>query len=97
MLITPTVVTPGTPTIDEHSLDKIDRLERDQIEDAEELDDEMEFYFGGDNIAAVTPEPTIAPPASDESGPDDLTTDPQVAELIEENASEARPSGIVFR
>ena len=46
VLITPTIVTPATATIDEQSLDKIDRLEQDQTEGLEQLDEEMERFFG---------------------------------------------------
>ena len=46
VLITPTIVTPATPTIDADSLDKLDRLEQDQSEQLQDLDEEMEKYFG---------------------------------------------------
>ena len=47
VLITPTIVTAATPTIDQDSIDKLDRLERDQDSDVEELDKAMQRSFGG--------------------------------------------------
>ncbi len=46
VLITPTVVTPATPTIEQDSIDRLDRMERNQIEESQDLDEEMEKYFG---------------------------------------------------
>jgi type II secretory pathway component GspD/PulD (secretin) len=46
VLITPTVITPTMPMIDEDSVDKIRRLEQDQEHDTEALDEEMELIFG---------------------------------------------------
>jgi type II secretory pathway component GspD/PulD (secretin) len=53
VLITPTIVAPATPMIDKRSLDKIEDIERDQIEEKEKLDDEMEQFFGGGIASAL--------------------------------------------
>ena len=47
VLITPTIVTLQTKTIDDKSLDKIQRLELDQNSEIEKLDKEMDMFFGG--------------------------------------------------
>lgn len=47
VLITPTVVTAAAATVDEESIDRIRRLERDQQNNSESLDAEMEFFFNG--------------------------------------------------
>ena len=47
VLITPTVVTSGTQTLDEDAVDKIQRLEQDQMLDTEGIDAEMDTFFGG--------------------------------------------------
>lgn len=54
VLITPTVVTPVTPMLDEESIDKIEQIERDQGDKAEQLDTEMEKAFGGSGIFSAT-------------------------------------------
>ena len=56
VLITPTVVATAGPTIDKRSIDKIEKLEQDQIEDSERLDEEMEKFFGDKNIASILQE-----------------------------------------
>ena len=47
VLITPTVVTSGKQTLDEDAVDKIQRMEQNQLLDTESLDDEMDTFFGG--------------------------------------------------
>ena len=47
VLITPTIVTSQTKTIDDKSIDKIQRLELDQDSEIEKLDKEMDVFFGG--------------------------------------------------
>ena len=47
VLITPTVITPTTETIDEDSIDKIERLELDQNSGIKKLDREIDGFFGG--------------------------------------------------
>ena len=47
VLITPTIVTSQTKTIDDKSIDKIQRLELDQDSEVEKLDREMDVFFGG--------------------------------------------------
>ncbi|MCH9694104.1 MAG: hypothetical protein K0U72_06305 [Gammaproteobacteria bacterium] len=46
VLITPTIVTSAGRTLDKKSVDKIRQLEQDQDQDTEQLDDEMELFFG---------------------------------------------------
>ena len=46
VLITPTVLTAGTKTIEDRTLDAIDRMEGEQGTHIEELNDEMELFFG---------------------------------------------------
>ena len=46
VLITPTVLRKVESLIDQDSLDKIDKLERDQIHEGEKLDAEMDLFFG---------------------------------------------------
>ncbi|MDX1516734.1 MAG: secretin N-terminal domain-containing protein [Woeseiaceae bacterium] len=46
VLITPTIVSSPTETIERRPLDTIDRLERDQKQRSEALDEEMELFFG---------------------------------------------------
>jgi type II secretory pathway component GspD/PulD (secretin) len=47
VLITPTIVSTASRTLDELSIDKIRRLEQQQDDDAKSLDDEMDMFFGG--------------------------------------------------
>ncbi|MDH3545953.1 MAG: hypothetical protein OEN22_02575 [Gammaproteobacteria bacterium] len=53
VLITPTVVSADTPTIDEQFIEKIERLEQDQSEETERLDDEMDRFFGGSSTPST--------------------------------------------
>jgi len=46
VLITPTVLTAETKTIDERTLDAIDRMEGEQGTHIDDLNDEMELFFG---------------------------------------------------
>lgn len=46
VLITPTVVTSATPSIDEDTIERIRKLEQNQNFESEKLDDEMELFFG---------------------------------------------------
>jgi type II secretory pathway component GspD/PulD (secretin) len=46
VLITPTVLQQGESLIDRDSMDKIDKLEREQLRDGEKLDAEMDLFFG---------------------------------------------------
>ena len=52
VLITPTIITSGASTLDRDSIDKIQRLEQDQTDDSEHLDEEMNSVFGGSNATA---------------------------------------------
>ena len=47
VLITPTIVVASKPTIDGDTLDKIEHIERDQNAQVDELDEEMDMFFGG--------------------------------------------------
>ncbi len=46
VLITPTVVARGESMIDQDTIDKIDELEKDQLREGEDLDREMDLFFG---------------------------------------------------
>ena len=46
VLITPTVVARGESMIDQDTLDKIDDLEQDQLQEGDNLDREMDLFFG---------------------------------------------------
>jgi type II secretory pathway component GspD/PulD (secretin) len=46
VLITPRVIRKGDPVIEKDTVDKIDKLELDQQREGEELDDEMDMFFG---------------------------------------------------
>ena len=46
VLITPTVVARGESLIDQDTIDKIDELEQDQLQEGEDLDREMDLFFG---------------------------------------------------
>ena len=52
VLITTTVITPATRTIDKASMDKIERLEKDQNLSIGSLDKEMDDFFGGSSTKA---------------------------------------------
>ena len=47
VLITPTIVVSGSDTLDDEAVEKIRRLEQDQDQGTEELDEEMDLFFGG--------------------------------------------------
>ena len=53
VLITPTVVTSDMKTVDDKSVDKIDRLELDQNVEIEKLDKEMDGFFGGTSAGST--------------------------------------------
>lgn len=46
VLITPSIVTAATPTLEKDSVEKIHKMEQDQSHESERLDDEMELFFG---------------------------------------------------
>ncbi len=46
VLITPTVLARGESMIDQDTLDKIDDLEQDQLQEGDDLDREMDLFFG---------------------------------------------------
>ncbi len=46
VLITPTVVESGESMIDQDMIDKIDELEQDQLQEGDDLDREMDLFFG---------------------------------------------------
>ena len=45
VLITPTVVASPSRTLEQDALDEIERIEQDQREDNDQLDDEMDMFF----------------------------------------------------
>ncbi len=49
VLITPTVVRQGESAIDKDTLDSIDKIEKNQLEDGRALDDEMDLFFGSND------------------------------------------------
>ncbi len=51
VLITPTVVAMGESMIDQDTIDKIDDLERDQLQEGDDLDREMDLFFGSSTTA----------------------------------------------
>ena len=53
VLITPTIVTSQTKTIDDASMDKIQRLEIDQDAEVQKLDREMDVTFGGTSTGST--------------------------------------------
>ena len=53
VLITPTIVDSSEATIDADSVDKIRRIEQDQMLDTESLDKEMDNFFGGSTASTL--------------------------------------------
>ena len=54
VLITPTIVSMQQPNIDEQSLEKIEKLEREQDADIDDLNEEMDMFFGTAPVATST-------------------------------------------
>ncbi len=55
ILITPTVVTSAAPTLDEDSVERIRKLETEQELGTEQLDEEMELFFGN-KLSSTSPQ-----------------------------------------
>lgn len=53
VLITPTIVGAATRAIDLEAEERIRNLEDQQIEDADRLDEEMDYFFGNDPISFI--------------------------------------------
>ena len=100
VLITPTIVEPTAPAMDADTIDRIQELELDGLEDSERLDGEMDKFFGSADSAqdATPPEPdspaleqedgevVADAPGEDKEVPDAVTPRVPAVEHIEDDA-----------
>ena len=100
VLITPTIIDPASHSIDVDSIDRIEELEQDHIEDVEVLDEEIDKFFGRSDAAGDAASPDAERPAleqedgevvadapgEDEEVPDTVTPRVPAVEHVEDDA-----------